>query len=154
MKKLELEDLKPEHFDEIIAQKSQVYFKKFLETHPKYKTDVCLHSIGKTGRLDGVIIGICGLTKVTDYMSEGWAYFSESLPKMSLSVVREIRKFINAQKHIRRIQCTVDVYNTKAVKFAEALGFKPESILKSYGPEGHDHIMFTIIHRSLDWEVK
>lgn len=152
--KLELEDLKPEHFDEIQAQATQTYFKDYLETHPKYKEEVVQRSVGKTGRLDGVIIGICGIIKVTNYIGEGWAYFSTDLPKMSLSVVREIRKFLDSQKHIRRIQCTVDVYNTKAVKFAEALGFKAESILKCYGPEGHDHIMFTIIHRNLDWEAK
>jgi RimJ/RimL family protein N-acetyltransferase len=150
----ELEPLKPEHFDEIIGQDSQSYFTDIIAKHPDYKKIICNQSVGKTGRLDGVIIGICGITKVTDYLGEGWAYFSPILPKARKSVVKAIREFLNSQKHIRRIQCTVDVYNHKAIRFAKVLGFKPESILQSYGPEGHDHMMFTIIHRNLDWEAK
>ena len=38
--------------------------------------------------------------------------------------------------------------------FAEVLGFKPEGILQSYGPDGHDHLMMTIIRRNLNWEIK
>lgn len=150
----ELEKLRPEHFDEIEAQESQIYFKNMLITHPEYKKQICQQSIGRAGRLDGVIIAICGITKVTDYLGEGWAYFSPSLPKNAIKVIKEIKNFLHSQKHIRRIQCTVDIYNTKAIRFAEVLGFKPESILQSYGPDGHDHIMFTIINRNLAWEVK
>ena len=150
----ELETLKPEHFDEIVAQESQSYFKDYLIEHPEYKQIACKQSIGRTGRLDGVIIGICGIIKITDYLGEGWAYFSTDLNKVPIRVIKEIRKFLKAQKHIRRIQCTVDVYNANAIKFAEILGFKYEGILQSYGPDGHDHAMFTIINRNLDWEVK
>lgn len=150
----ELESLKPELFDEIIAQNSQAYFESFLAKHPECKEAICQQSIGKAGRLDGVIIAICGITRITDYLGEAWAYFSPDLPKGSIRVIKEIKKFIQGHKHIRRIQCTVDVYNTKAIKFAEVLGFKPESILQSYGQDGHDHIMFTIINRNLNWEVK
>ena len=152
--KFELEDIKPEHFDEIIGQPNQSYFKDFLNANPSYKYKVCQNSIGKAGRLDGVIIGICGVTQITSYLGEGWAYFSEELPKTSIKVIKSIRNFLKEQKHIRRIQCTVDVYNYSAIRFAEVVGFKPEAILKSFGPDGHDHIMFTIINRSLDWETK
>ena len=71
----ELEDIKPEHFDEINGQISQEYFKNLIEKQPKFK-------------------------------------------------------------------------------YAKVLGFKPESILKSYGPDGHDHVIFTIINRSLEWETQ
>jgi len=150
----ELEDIKPEHFDEITSQSSQIYYKEVLEKNPKHKYLVCQHSIGKTGRLDGVIIGICGITQITSYMGEGWAYFADIMPKGSIKVIKEIRKFIQAQKHIRRIQCTVDIQNFNALKYARVLGFKPEGILKAYGPNGHDHVMFTIINRSLEWEAQ
>lgn len=149
-----LEKLRPEHFDEIIAQESQSDFKELLLKHPEYKNLICQQSIGRAGRLDNVIIAICGITRVTDYLGEGWAYFSPDLPKNSIRVIKEIKKFLQEQKHMRRLQCTVDIYNTKAIKFAEALGFKPEGILQCYGRDGHDHIMFTIINRSLDWEVR
>ena len=151
---LRLEDLKPEHFNEITGQASQDYFREVIIKHPEYKEMICRQSIGCTGFLDNKIIGICGITRLTDYLGEGWAYFSEDIAKAPMAVIKAIKNFLNKQKHIRRIQCTVDVYNYKAIKFAKALGFKPEGILQAYGPEGHDHMMFTIIHRSLDWEVK
>ena len=150
----ELEDIKPEHFDEIISQSSQIYFKELLDKSPRYKYAICQNSIGKTGRLDGVIIGICGITQISSYLGEGWAYFADIMPKGSIKVIKEIRKFIQAQKHIRRIQCTVDICNYNALKYARVLGFKPESILRAYGPEGHDHVMFTIINRNLEWEAQ
>ena len=150
----ELENIKPEHLDEIAAQSSQVYFKDLLEQNPSYKHAICQNSIGKTGRLDGVIIGICGITQVASYLGEGWAYFADTMPKGSIKVIKEIRKFIQAQKHIRRIQCTVDICNFNALKYARVLGFKPEGILRAFGPEGHDHVMFTIINRNLEWEIQ
>lgn len=150
----ELERIRPSHFDEIKGQKSQIYFSNLLLEHPEYKEVICKQSIGRAGRLDGDIIAVCGITRVTEYLGEGWAYFSDDLPKGAISVIREIKKFINDQKQFRRIQCTVDIYNTKAIRFAEVLGFKFESILQSYGPEGHDHAMFTIINRNLNWEIK
>lgn len=152
--KFELERIRPSHFDEIKGQKSQIYFSNLLIDHPEYKEMICKQSIGRAGRLDGDIIAVCGITQVTEYLGEGWAYFSDDLPKGAISVIKAIKEFINAQKQFRRIQCTVDVYNTKAVRFAETLGFKPEGILRCYGPDGHDHIMFTIINRSLDWEIQ
>lgn len=150
----ELEKLRPEHFDEIIGQESQAYFRDLLLEHPEYKEQIYKQSSGQTGRLDGVIIGICGIMKLADYMGEGWAYFSKDVSKCSKSVVKAIKAFIASQKQYRRIHCTVDVYNHKAIRFAKVLGFKPEGILQSYGPDGHDHMMFTIIRHNLDWEVK
>ena len=149
-----LENIKPEHFDEIKGQASQEFFKNLLLRNPEYKYAICQNSIGKTGRLDGVIIGICGITQISSYLGEGWAYFADTMPRGSIKVLKEIRKFIQAQKHIRRIQCTVDIHNHRALKYAEALGFKAEGILRAYGPEGHDHVMFTIINRSLEWEIQ
>lgn len=150
----ELENLRPEHFDEIIGQKSQAYFGEILAAHPEYKEQIYKQSSGQAGRLDGVIIAVCGITKLTSYMGEGWAYFSEDLCKGKIQVIKAIKAFIDSQKQYRRIHCTVDVYNHKAIRFAKVLGFKPEGILQSYGPEGHDHMMFTIIRRNLDWETK
>lgn len=148
-----IENTKPEDFDEIIGQDSQAYFSTMLKQMPKYKQTLCQNSLTKTGRLDGVIIGICGIIQITDYLGEGWAYFANTMPKGSIKVIKEIRSFLQSQKHIRRIQCTVDSHNFKALKYAQVLGFKPESILQSFGPEGHDHVMFTIINRSLKWEI-
>lgn len=149
-----VEPIKPEHFDEIVAQESQTYFRDLLKANPEYKYATCQQSVGRTGRLDGDIIAICGIIKIADYLGEGWAYFSPKINKVPLTLVKEIKKFLQGQKHMRRIQCTVDVHNYKAIKFAKALGFKFEGILRSYGPEGHDHAMFTIINRSLGWEVQ
>lgn len=154
LKMFTLEPLRPEHFDEIIGQSSQSYFKDILIAHPEYKQQIYKQSSGQTGRLDGVIIGICGITRLASYMGEGWAYFSEDLYKGQIKVIKAIKAFIDSQKQYRRIQCTVDVYNHKAIRFAEVLGFKPEGILQSYGPDGHDHLMMTIIRRNLNWEIK
>ena len=149
-----LEPLKPTDFDEIVCQESQIGFRDLLNTHPEFKVQLCKRCIGRTGRLDGVIIGICGISKITDYMGEGWAYFSDLVLTNPIRVVKEIRKFLKSQTHIRRIYCTVDVHNAKAIRFAETLGFKFEGILQAYGPEGHDHAMFTIINRNLEWETR
>lgn len=148
-----VEDTKPEHFNEIISQANQVYFRDMLEKTPKYKEIICQAGTSKTGRLDGVIIGICGIIQITEYLGEGWAYFANTMPRASIRVIKEIKKFLQTQRYLRRIQCTVDAHNFNALKYAKALGFKPESILQAFGPEGHDHVMFTIINRNLEWEI-
>lgn len=150
-----VEPIQASDFDKIIGQESQSFFSELLIKHPDRKHALVKTSKGRTGKLeDGTIVAICGVVEITEYLGEAWAYFSDDILKTKLSIVKAIKKFLKEQKHIRRIQATVDVMNPKAIRFAKAVGFKAESILKSYGPDGHDHIMFTIINRSLEWEVK
>ena len=40
----ELESLRPEHFDEIIGQESQSYFRDILKEHPEYKQQIYMQN--------------------------------------------------------------------------------------------------------------
>jgi len=52
-----------------------------------------------------------------------------------------IRRFEDVLR-LRRIQATVKADNEPALRFIRWLGFRAEGLLRGYGPEGADYIMF------------
>lgn len=47
------------------------------------------------------------------------------------------------QLNLHRIHCTVKANNARAVKWIESMRFTSEGILKQYGPDKADYIMYT-----------
>lgn len=76
---------------------------------------------------------------------EGWMITSDKLPRFGKEVtVRVIRKIEEVEKmfSLRRLQMTVRADFEIGQNWAAKLGFKREGILKKFGPEGCDYIMY------------
>lgn len=85
-----------------------------------------------------------GLWQLWDGVAEAWMLPDEEIDKYAISVTRGARRVLDKAIQdigIRRLQIAVRVQNDTAYKFAEALYFKTECVMKHYGPEGADYYL-------------
>lgn len=102
--------------------------------------------------IDGVPLALGALNIVRPGIALAWLLHLEEnrIPAdKALRVVREIRKQlarIAKQEDVFRIQATNIMADARSGRFLEALGFQAEGILRSYGPNREDHVMWSIIY--------
>lgn len=75
---------------------------------------------------------------------EAWAltsYLVEKHPIATIRTAQSIFNHIESDLQAHRLQITVKANNKRSMRFAEALRFRPEGVLKSYGPNGSDYVM-------------
>jgi RimJ/RimL family protein N-acetyltransferase len=145
----------PEHFLQLQMQDAQLFCKDQFDKNPEYAKALCEYGVTRTGiDENGIIIGIMGLTFRHEKCAEGWALFSPYLKKHACSVVKEVKKFLIEQSHVTRIYCTAAVDYPQAHKLLTSFGFKVEGILEKWDALGADHICYTKINNSIDWETR
>lgn len=145
----------PEHFHQINIQAAQGFCKEQFEAYPEYAKTLAQDPSTYTGIDEqGNIIGIMGLALRHTNCGEGWAIFSNNIKPHIKSIIKEVKKFLRAHKHIKRIYCTASVEFPEAHKLLRVLGFKVEGILEAWDVLGTDHIMYTRINNSIDWETR
>lgn len=75
---------------------------------------------------------------------EAWALTSYLVEKHPVTVIRKAQSLFNqveSDLNAHRLQITVKCDNKRALRFAEALRFRSEGVLKAYGPNGSDYFM-------------
>lgn len=87
------------------------------------------------------IIAVFGFTRIFEHVYEGWSILSEDIKKIPVTVVRIARIAIRTLK-ARRIQMTTRFDLECGKRWARLLGFEQEGILRKYGPDGADHILY------------
>lgn len=99
-----------------------------------------------TGFTEDRIIGCAGILPLWDGVGHAWVVMSRDYKKHRIWIHKQVRDMffkIAVGKKFRRVQANVQCDFYDAVRWIEALGFKPESILRQYGPDGKDHYMYT-----------
>lgn len=94
---------------------------------------------------DGEVI-LCGGAKIVmPGMGEAWTYFSEDIHSHALAVHRIVKKmlqFIIDEHKLRRIQAISKETVPDAGRWLEALGFQKEGVLRKFGPEGDNFVLY------------
>jgi RimJ/RimL family protein N-acetyltransferase len=75
-----------------------------------------------------------------------WLVPSKDIGSHAISLVRGARAVTDTALQdygVRRLQICVKVENDTAFKFAKALRFEVESVMRKFGPEGADYYMMT-----------
>lgn len=98
--------------------------------------------------VDGKIMGSAGLVIIDDKKAEAWLMFSMRFYKhktLALRIlIKEFKKLI-AEHKFTRVQAVVPTTFFKGQRFVEWLGFQKEGVLRKYGPENEDMIMYSKI---------
>jgi len=95
---------------------------------------------------NGHLVVAGGIFPVWDGLGEAWMIPSDQIPKYKIKMIKTLRNHIDLiteEDGLRRLQATVRDDFDIAKKFIEFLGFKREGLLKNYGPDGTDHIMYS-----------
>lgn len=90
-------------------------------------------------------IGAYGLIELWPGVARVWALFSsellDSIPTvLALHVKRDLKRAEELDLH--RIEATVVASHQVGIGFLEWLGFEKEGLMRRYGPDGEDFILF------------
>jgi len=95
---------------------------------------------------DDVPIGSVGLMVLWPGVGEAWTVLDENeLSRHKLFLCRFIKKILNdavKYNNLNRLQATCEAHDSKKANWLEFFGFKFESVLHKYGPDGKDYLMF------------
>lgn len=97
-----------------------------------------------TLKSDDVILGIFCLDVVWGSVLIVSAILTKEIYQHPLTLVRFLNKEAQAyfKRGFHRIQIDVRVGYEAGHKFAKAIGFIPEGVMKKYGPNEEDHILY------------
>ena len=121
---------------------------QFMELVPGYSDSLKAASatgIACTAMLRGKIACCFGVNKLWPGVGEGWMLTTDHVATAPVSLTRGAYRYFNliaTDMVLRRLQLTVNVENDLAVRWADALQFTPEGLLKNYGPDGANYRMY------------
>lgn len=96
----------------------------------------------------GAIVFCAGIHKMWNGVGEIWAVFSPLAKKYpdTWIVARKLLTQYFSRNGYVRLQAALDPLNCpEAIRFDERLGFKPEGLMKRYGPHGEDQILYALV---------
>jgi len=95
--------------------------------------------------------GIFGIVPIWKGIAEFWFIPDEALRNYPMFMTKAARTFIDIcaiSYGLHRQQITVRCDHKEAVKWAKALGFQQEGLLRSYGPDRSDFYMMSIVRQA------
>lgn len=90
-----------------------------------------------------------GVTSLWVGVAEAWMLTTYHVERNPISLTRGAMRYFNQvaiDMQLHRLQITVDNSNVLALRWANALQFKQEGVLRGYGPNKSDHTMFARLY--------
>ena len=92
------------------------------------------------------VLCLCGIALISRHVGEAWSVINHDLAKSHpLLLTRSVRQAIaiTMKSHnLHRVQMTVHSASNEAVRWAFALGFTVEALMRKYGDDQSDHFLF------------
>lgn len=109
-----------------------------------------LEDLGPSGTFicEGKVVMCAGVISLWPGVAEGWALTSRDARRSGVTLTRQARRLIEMAaraKGYRRVQMAVRADYAQGRRWAEALGFVSEGIMRAYGPDGADHVRYARI---------
>ena len=128
---------------------SQPLNSRFLELRPEHKKYV-LKRIGMsfTGIVNNIPIAAGGVFPLWDGVAEGWVLGTAEMKKYPITFARVIKhrtEMMCKNNSFKRLQTSVKADCEIAIRFAKWMDFKPEGLMKHYGPDGSDYYRYARI---------
>lgn len=147
MRKSEVVPFKAEHLDQIVLSDVQAYYRDIIKKDPAYPKKLEEMGLAYTGICEEGIVGISGIIVLNETTAEAWALMSQLFkrPRYSYFATKAIRQFCEDQfknTSIQRIQMNVQLDFEPGHRWARALGFQVEGIMRKYGLNGKDHVLY------------
>ena len=94
-------------------------------------------------------VASAGVVCVWDGLGEFWMVPGKKVPKYSLSVFKEAKRFIDyamSRYQFNRVQATAREKDARAIRWIERLGFERECLMKCFGPDGENHYLYARVN--------
>lgn len=89
-------------------------------------------------------IAIVGVVFVWSGVGEMWSLFdnqARDIPATMLRTAIDFSDIAMRYLHLHRLQITVRTDDHRAIRFAEAIGFKTECVMQKFGPDKVDYLL-------------
>ncbi len=142
----------PFHWGHPYAADLRDFDKLAFETLPNYRDMLqAFQAEGDavTALWRGKIIASLGANIMWPGVAEAWLITTTHFDSLAISVTRAANRYFNQlaiEKKLTRLQITVNVDNHLAIRWADALKFTAEGVMRNYGPNGADHVMYSRIY--------
>ena len=135
---------RPSHAEKIELKGRDLYHEGIVPGYRAYVARTAEAGLSWTGIYNEKIVVCFGVRRVWPGVGEAWLLPSPSISDHALSVVRASRMIfadIFKTEAFSRVHISVDSANDSAFKFAKALGFEVEGIMRQFGPDGSNYYM-------------
>ena len=102
-----------------------------------------------TAILRGKVVASFGVHNMWPGAGEGWLLAGKQVNSYPITLTRMTRRYLDIAARdllLRRLQITCNTKDELAVRWAIALKFDREGLLRKYGPDGSDYVMFSRIY--------
>jgi len=94
--------------------------------------------------LDGKPVAVFGMVPIWSGVGEAWMIADDAARKHPIrmtKIARLVMDILMISEGLRRLQITVRTTDRRAEKWARAIGFEQEAVLRAYGPDGVDYLI-------------
>lgn len=136
------------HAEYILSQNLNSKFLELRPEHKKYAYFLKQFGMSFTGIVNNTPIAAGGVFPLWDGVAEGWVLGTDQMHKYPITIARVIKhrtEIMCKNNLFKRLQTSVKADCEIAIRFAKWLGFKPEGLMKHYGPDGSDYYRFARI---------
>jgi hypothetical protein len=139
---------RPSHADKIELNDRELYYEGYCPNYRAMLRRTAEAGLSWTGVYNEKVVVCFRGSTVWPGVGEAWLLSSPSVSDHALSVVRSSRMIfadIFKTEAFSRVHISVDSANDSAFKFAKALGFEVEGIMRQFGPDGSNYYMMARI---------
>lgn len=133
---------KASHLDRIDPQSQQIG-----EMSDALDADLVSVGIAYTVTRDNAPVAAFGLQKMWPGRASSWGFVSSKIGRSGLLyATREIvgkLNMIQSSQDYRRVEASTAAGFDRAARWAEALGFQREGLMRAYGPDGSDYHLWS-----------
>ena len=138
----------PSHIYSIELKPFELEYVNTIPDFYNYAIENAFPNLSWTGIGHGQIQLIWGVRPFFEKTAEVWMLPGKNIDRYAVSLLRcarQMLKQVMKEHGFERLQITVRQQNVTAYKFAKALYFEDEGLLRKYGPEGADYIIMSRI---------
>lgn len=129
---------KVQHLKKMRLQKAQGTLSQYAE----FMESICSYGQGFTAFDGDTVLASAGMFEIWEGRSVAWAFLSEDATgKLFLKVHRAVKAFLDMQNYRRMEMCVLASFD-QGRRWAEALGFKQECLMRRYDHLGQDHYLY------------
>ncbi len=135
----------PEHLDHLDIRSFEA---KELEFAEDIRRSIVVLPDCFTGIEAGQVVAIAGIYVIWPGVADAFVISTPLVEKYPKAFHRAILRgllHLCQKRHIRRLQTAVHVDHKVSRKWIKRLGFRPEGLMRAYGPDGSDYIRYARI---------
>jgi hypothetical protein len=134
----------PEHFDHLDFDHKEISVLSHVYDIKSMVSQQAQMGVAFTAFRGGKAIAVLGVVNIWPGVGEMWSIFDNQAREIPATALRTGRSFGDIAiryLQLHRLQITVRTDDNRAFRYAEAIGFKTESVMRKYGPDQVDYLL-------------